>query len=128
MIKAKYDWMYNFPLNKYKLRGEYRSYIANLTQSGTTAPVATIIKDDFGGKCFLAYYGAGDYGIENNDFPFIQNKTYIMINQTSYGAGADRPIYADWAGVNVIGIRTYKAGSLFDDILLNTSIEVRVYY
>lgn len=128
MIKAKYDWMYNFPLNKYKLRGEYRSYIANLDQVSTNAPTALVFKDDFGDISY-SYSNVGEYFLLSQQTPFLFDKTYILIGSNKNGSGGyATTIYADRNDDSQIKISTASSFTASDDILYNTTLEIRVYY
>jgi hypothetical protein len=81
----------------------YRSYTALLTQSGTDAPVATVLENTIGEITFTRDYLPGEYGFETaNGFPldktfipgfgrlFLQSKNYSPI--VSGGASGDPEI------------------------------------
>ena len=98
-------------------------YSALLTQSGVSAPVATVLQNTLGGTVVWSYSSVGLYiGTLTGAFPV--GTTFVMIdqsNQTSH-------IYAGRADNNSIQIITRSnANVLTDTILTGTSLEVRVY-
>lgn len=100
----------------------YKVYTALLTQSGTDAPVATVLENTLGGEIVWSYDGVGGYiGTLNNTF--FQNKTIFF---GSY-VGKDS-INMFRSNNNVVEVNTLDSQRFAsDDILQNTSIEIRVY-
>lgn len=128
MINDKFGWMYGFPRNKYKFRKEYRSYIAILSQVSSNAPEAIIINDDFKDISF-SYSTTGEYFLLSQQYPFLREKTFILIGQNKNGAGDYKTtIYADRNDDSQIKISTASNLAASDDILFDTTIEIRVYY
>lgn len=120
--------MYGFPRNKYKFRKEYRSYIAILSQVSSNAPEAIIINDDFKDISF-SYSTTGEYFLLSQQYPFLREKTFILIGQNKNGAGDYKTtIYADRNDDSQIKISTASNLAASDDILFDTTIEIRVYY
>lgn len=73
-----------------------KEYIASITQSGTDAPVATVVKDDFG-DIFYNYGSDGHFDLESSSTPFTDGKTEITFtNQTFYSLIAAAPIFVNW--------------------------------
>ena len=54
----------------------YKVYTATITQSGTLAPVATVLQNTLGGEITWTYHGLGSYNI-TSDGLFTQGKTTI---------------------------------------------------
>lgn len=108
----------------------YKVYTALLTQSGTSAPTATVLENTLGGTVVWSYNSAGDYTATLSG-AFTSNKTWLMCN-----AGQTVDTYAgnfviaelNLIDVNSVRVITSTGGSGADDELLNTSIEIRVYY
>ena len=108
----------------------YKVYTALLTQSGTSAPTATVLENTLGGTVVWSYNSAGDYTATLSG-AFTSNKTWLMCN-----AGQTTDTYAgnfviaelNLIDVNSVRVITSTGGSGADDELLNTSIEIRVYY
>ena len=103
----------------------YKVYTALLTQSGTDAPVATVLENTLGGEVVWSYEGVGVYyGTLINLFENA-NKVYHNISNThdiknKYTTSYDgEPDY--------ISVITSYSDSLSNNKLDFTSIEIRVY-
>jgi len=73
-------------------------YVALITQSGTDAPVATVLKNTLGGTVVWTY-DSGDY-LGTLVGAFTENKTVIFIGTNDAGAGYGQLWYSD----DIIGI------------------------
>lgn len=101
----------------------YKVYTALLTQSGTSAPTATVLENTIGSivwsRTSTGYYKATLTGA------FTVNKTAVIVGSEdpSYTYGSRR-ITAD-----EVLLRTYNisTASFADDILYETTFEIRVY-
>ena len=114
----------------YNILKPYRVYSALLTQAGIAAPVATVLEDSIGNIVWTRN-GAGNYlATSNNAFSDI-NKLQIFIGGntdsflTNYACG--------WNDANSVYLSTATevAGpgfDLSDGLLLNLSIEIKVYH
>lgn len=106
----------------------YKVYTALLTQSGTDAPVATVLENTLGGEVVWSYDTLGTY-IGTLNGAFIENKTKLEIGLVSDGDystlyfGNFYRINSDSIGLNTLNLST----SFGDQILNNTPIEIRVY-
>ena len=96
----------------------YKVYTALLSQSGTNAPVATVLENNLGGTIVWTRTSAGLYtgtlaGV------FTANKTWTSITSTATGTvtGAVR------TSVDAVTVAT----SSLDSALTNSAIEIRVY-
>jgi hypothetical protein len=101
----------------------YRVYTALLTQTGTDAPVVTVLENTLGFTPVWTRNDEGNYGVvEINGYPL--DKTTLMV--TSY---PDSDISGVVLGGNEIQLETYSKtfSSLKDGILDDTTIEIRVY-
>lgn len=110
----------------------YKKYIASLTQSGTGAPVATVLENSLGATITWSRNDTGDYsGVASGDV-FTANKTFIVdAKQIEGGDGLSGAIFAV-ASVSAISALTYtgrnlKTYSAADDVLSGTLFELRVY-
>lgn len=64
--------------------GDYKVYTALLSQTGTDAPVATVLQNTLGGTVVWSYAGTGDYrGTLADAFPF--SKTVLFITTSTSG-------------------------------------------
>lgn len=104
----------------------FLSYTAFITQAGTAAPSATVLKDDLGAPVW-ARTGVGTYTLTKSA-AFVSNKTVPLDD-----------IYTDQAGnlyklnrtsADVMTLLTYAAADitvLADDVLSNRFINIEVY-
>ena len=107
----------------------YKVYSALLTQSGTDAPVATVLENTLGGEVVWSRYSEGVYMGELSN-TFIINKTDIAFGatKTSGQAGDKFEIYDDegFTEDNIkISQLTYNNNAV--DEFTQIRIEIRVY-
>jgi hypothetical protein len=109
---------------------KYKVYTALLTQSGITAPVATVLENTLGDITW-SYSSVGEYTCNSSGL-FTLGKTVNTIDQTvnisRYGDG----IYTAYLyniNVNTLRFVIYDYPTLFnvDNCLLDKLIEIRVY-
>ena len=100
----------------------YKVYTALLTQTGTNAPVATVLENTLGGTVVWTRTGIGIYNATLNG-AFTTNKTIIFISQPTYNWYET----ISWLNTNILNSNTRKAGVLSDDVFSNSSVEIRVY-
>jgi hypothetical protein len=102
----------------------YRVYSALLTQTGTNAPVATVLENTLGFTPVWSRNSQGDYRItEMNGFPI--NKTQCFYGNRVYDI--EKVIFGPDPGNNMIELFIYDDVGVQDDLLLNFPIEIRVY-
>ncbi len=104
----------------------YKVYTALLTQTGTNAPVATVLENTLGGTVVWSYVFLGSYRATlSNAFTF--NKTFVNIQNT--GGGAFGANIVGTLSINTIDIYSFDVygGDIANDLLNKTSIEIRVY-
>ena len=107
--------------NSYSLG--YTVYTALLNQTGTAAPVATILQNTTGGTIIWTRTSTGEYTATIANALFTLNKTLVFINNgdgTHQGAG----VAPSWISptTTTINIDTFSDGAL-----INGAIEIRVY-
>ena len=109
----------------------YLVYTALLTQSGTSAPVATVLENTLGATPTFSYVGVGSYTINCSS---CFDATYTAaLNSSCYdfGNGAAAIVLLDRynAGdASAIYISVYDAANAAaDELLNNTLIEIHVY-
>jgi hypothetical protein len=103
----------------------YKVYTALLSQSGTAAPVATVLENTLGGTVVWGRTNAGFYtGTLSNSF--ISGKTFYPPS-SSTGANENIRIYNYISNTSQIRLDTYFLSSNSDGILNNTTVEIRVY-
>lgn len=103
-----------------------KEYIALISQSSTSVPTLTIIKNDFTGTITATRNGAGDYTLTNSVSEFTANKTVVNIdNSTNYAVkftGATR------TGGTTISLATFNLSDFAaDTLLLNDVLKIQVY-
>ena len=104
----------------------YKVYTALLTQTGTNAPVATVLENTLGGTIVWTRNNTGQYnGTLTN--AFTTDKTWVGImgigTLTQYTAAMS----AYRQNVDVVRIDTTLAGGFTDAMMTSVPIEIRVY-
>ena len=103
----------------------YKVYTALLSQTGTNAPVATILENTLGVNPIWSYDSAGYYLFtEIGAFPI--NKTTIVIGNES-NTDFYTLIFRNNDEIGVFTSLLSNIGGGNNDLLSNTSIEIRVY-
>lgn len=106
----------------------YKVYTALLSQTGTSAPTATVLENTLGGDVVWTRFSIGTYRATLSG-AFVTNKTFITAN---FG-GSLASLYRATASVNTssnIQIETTNnSGTYGDNYMSNTAtmIEIRVY-
>ena len=117
----------NYILNGLDTR-PYKVYTALLSQTGTNAPVATVLENTLGGTVVWSYVDIGTFsGITTGKF--LNNKTYLYINSASEtGNMLDGLAGVSQISEDEINVITVSSGAdVSNDILNQASIEIRVY-
>jgi len=110
-----------------------KKYVALLTQTSTSAPVATVLKNTIG-TIVWAYTSAGVYTATLAD-AFTVGKTIVKINNAGAGSASPEIIEAIHTSKDVITVRTWlqHTGATDNDlagtnaILADMGIEIVVY-
>lgn len=105
----------------------YKKYIALISQTGTNPPTVTILENTIGDIVF-SYIGVGIYHAVLTG-QFLADKTWIVAGSADINAGG-----GDFATLDIrrldddtIELRTYDNFTAANAMLVNTSIEIRVY-
>ena len=106
----------------------YLVFRALLTQSGTSAPVLTILENNLQDIPTPSYFSQGNFLITFLNNIYTGSKTFIKIGSTS-------PAYTDSAAIayvyggsgTEIMVNTRAGGANVNDALFNTSLEILVY-
>ena len=96
----------------------YKVHTSLLTQSGSVAPVATVLENTLGGTVIFSYVGNGSYRATLTG-AFTLDKTVVFFT----GNNTTKIIAASRASNDVISINT----SSTDGSITNASFEIRVY-
>ena len=108
--------------------GAYKVYTALLNQSGTNAPVATVLQNTLESIPTYSFVGAGKYYITCTGC-FTENKTFFSGTGVTHGFEPDEGqhyVYYKWINEDTLKIMTGN-GDVVDSELSNHSIEIRVY-
>jgi hypothetical protein len=107
----------------------YKVYTALLTQSGTSAPTATVLENNLGGTVVWTRTDIGQY-VGTLSGAFTSNKTWLFISysQNIDILGSGNLYQMVRANANEINLFTAVPGDYGDDFLSNQAIEIRVYY
>ena len=101
----------------------YKVYTALLTQTGTSAPTATVLENTLGATIVWTRSNVGIY-VGTLSGVFTANKTYTSNTFGSFSGFAQ----FSSSSVNTVNINsTNSSGSLTDGLINGNSIEIRVY-
>jgi len=105
--------------NSYSLG--YTVYTALITQTGTAAPVATVLQNTTGKTFTYARTSGGDYTVTASSSLFTTNKTIVFLN----GGSAENNHDVAWRRVSdtVIDLKTHNSDGKFTA----GSLEIRIY-
>ena len=101
----------------------YTKLVVLISQSGTNAPTLTILENTTGATFSTVRQAQGVYQITTLSSVFTVNKTLILANNFTYPYTVD----ISRTGATNLTIGTYDGVSTSDDVLLNSSLEVRIY-
>lgn len=115
-------------LNGNSGEGSYKVYTALLTQSGTNAPVATVLENTLG-AITLIRGGVGQYILQSSGL-FTMNKTVLFVGLPDYNISQfiinTDQLNTDDSNIDLECIDASTLNGL-DGALKNTPIEIRVY-
>lgn len=106
----------------------YKKYIALINQNGTNAPTDYVLENTLSSGITWSYIDIGQYqGKITNEFP--EQKTWVIGGSADVNVGS-----GDFATLDIkridndtIELRTYDNFNPLNSLLVNTSIEIRVY-
>ena len=117
-------------VNKSQTIAPYKVYTALLTQSGTDAPVATVLENTLEGTVTWTYDDVGMY-LATCSGCFTKNKTMAILSLWGDDTATPRLGCIEWVSVNNIYLRLLSMAQNSDNSLggsnILTSIEIRVY-
>ncbi len=106
----------------------YLVYTALLSQSGTSAPTATVLQNTLGGTVVWSYVSTGQYAATLTG-AFTVNKTVTFVNQGATSPMAE--VKFNRQDANSCTLRTYQVNTTTstDTVLANdvSMVEIRVY-
>tara|TARA_R110000868_G_scaffold169953_4_gene405056 strand:+ start:788 stop:1186 length:399 start_codon:yes stop_codon:yes gene_type:complete len=103
-------------------------YVALLTQTGTNAPVATVLQNTLGGTVVWTRNAEGDYRGTLSGV-FTANKTWLLanVNNNNDIAVSSLPSSFLRTSNDVVSLQTANGADLIDSVLSSTSIQILVY-
>lgn len=111
-------------------RLKYKSYVANISQTGTNAPVENIVYYNDCGSVSWSYSATGSYNLTFTD-SFDDTKA-TTIQASSFGGGFGSTVYyLEGAATSSTTYRVRTStllGAPSDDAITNYTIEIRLYY
>lgn len=105
--------------------GTYKVYTALISQSGTSAPTATVLENTLGGTVILGRTGTGNYTFTLTG-AFTLSKTFISFNFGS-NAGVSPAVALSRVDANFCRVQVSSAGVDSDNIINGSFLEIRVY-
>lgn len=103
--------------------GNYKKYVAMLTQTSTSAPTAKVLENTLGGTVVWTYSSTGVY-VGTLTGAFTADKSPVIL--TSNNSGVTLTGGAS-GSTNFVGIETKVNGTLTDGSMTDSFIEIRVY-
>lgn len=112
--------------------GNYKKYVANLSQSGTSAPSATVLENTLGGTLVWTRAGQGDYRATLTGAFGDASKVYIITQGLWFDPTFTFACFSLF-GVNDSNSLVFYTSKLStpnandDSLFNNTTVEIRVY-
>ena len=107
----------------------YKVYTALLTQTGTNAPIATVLENTLGGTVIWSRVSTGTY-VGTLAGVFAVNKTICFHQRSSdltSSSAFDYSMSSAQASTNTVDLKSTLAGGLADGLIIRSSVEIRVY-
>ena len=103
----------------------YKEYVALITQDSGSDPTSVVISNTLGVTTTWHRNSTGNYTLTATS-AFTASKTTVLVGSVEYGV-ATALCQTNNDTVNTIKFLTIRSGSPADDVLLNTSLLIRVY-
>jgi len=98
----------------------------NITQTGTSTPLIDIFENTTGALFNTTYLSVGQYYFDSDISLFTSNTMFITIgnNQTKNGLFS---YLFEYVGDKRLNLYSYDGNTLTDEVLGNTSFEIKIY-
>lgn len=120
----------NLVIDNINTKLPYKSYVALLTQSSNSAPVATVLQNELGGDVTWAYVTTGVYTATlTGGFTLSKTATFmghVVVNTMSGTSPGTEYIIAVNSNTIAVGVFD-NTGAASDSLLAGTPVEIRVY-
>lgn len=102
----------------------YKTYTAVVTQSGTSAPTATVLENTTGGTITFSRLGVGAYTADITGASYTVNKTCAILGPTTFSS-----VNTVLTSTSQIGFGTNNSttGANIDGALNKAMLEIRIY-
>ena len=104
----------------------YTTYVARVAQTGTNAPVATIIANDTGLTFTWSYQGVGSYRVSPSS-AFVVNKTWIQMTGGDVSVGTTMVTIKDIGTAFASAINTNLINGNSANEITAAFVEIRIY-
>jgi hypothetical protein len=105
----------------------YKVYSALISQSGTSAPTAKVLKNNLGVTFSFSRSSAGNYLITASSDVFTVDKTAVSYSINTNGSFSNSRMYLYSIGAQFFTLETYNATTATDGVITDSFIEIRVY-
>lgn len=100
---------------------------ALISQSGTSAPTAKILKNTTGATFTLSRNSTGNYSLVGSSNVFTTDKTATIYSFNSNGSFANGSMFFYSIGAQFFVIETRDSGTLTDGLITDSFLEIRIY-
>lgn len=104
----------------------YSTYVARVTQSGTNAPVATVISNDTGLTFTWTRQGTGSYRVSPSS-AFVVNKTWIQMTGGDLSSGTTSVSIKDISTTVASAVNINLINGNVADNITAAFVEIRIY-
>lgn len=126
MLKTTFDELYEPSASN--SASNVREYVANLTQSSTNPPNATVLKNTLGGDPVWTYSGIGEYYLTlNGAFGSDASKVHILVGKSQ--DGNLEQVYGYWNDANTLIFDCFEqtGTNTTNGLLSNSPIYIRIF-
>ena len=108
--------------------GNVKRYVANFTQTGTSAPTVDILENTIGNIVWTRFVAGNYKGTLTGAFPSA-NKVACGGQSTSYGSAGNSIVIPYWLNANVIQVDSgaLATGLSGDDLMTSCLVTIEVY-
>lgn len=102
-----------------------KTYVALLSQSNTSAPTATVLRNSFDGTISFTYNGIGDFYMDIDDASFTD--TYFSLQNTKLNTADDAFVTIAKISTSRFQIKTFKNNAAGNTVLVDSPIKIESY-
>jgi len=98
----------------------------NISQVGTSAPTIIELENTTGATLSTSRNNIGNYRIDASETIFKENTMFIIIGNNQIKNG-EYTFIMQYSDSNTMTLFTYEGNTLTDELLSNTSFEIKIY-